>query len=133
MAKERKKHSSLLVLLICVLSVPTASILLGILPQLPPLQAVNEETLAMFKPYLLMGGILGLAHILLRPILRIVSAPLGCLTLGAFGFVIDIALIYLSTYLLNTYAEFSLAFPSLLQAAVTAFLINLLCAVTQSR
>jgi putative membrane protein len=44
---------------------------------------------------LLAGTALGVIYLLIRPILRILTLPIGCLTLGLFGFVLDAGLIYL--------------------------------------
>ena len=40
------------------------------------------------------GAALGVVYLLVRPILRILTLPIGCLTLGLFGYGIDAALIY---------------------------------------
>lgn len=80
------------------------------------------------RPALMTGALLGVAHLLLRPILRLVSAPLGCLTLGLFGFVIDVGLIYLCAHFV---AGFQV--PTPLYAIVTALLINFICALAAGR
>lgn len=41
------------------------------------------------------GAILGVGYLLVRPILRILTMPVGCLTLGLSNFVIDVALLLL--------------------------------------
>ena len=64
----------------------------------------------------------------LRPVLRLLSAPLGCLTLGLSGTVIDVALIYLSARLFPAFQV-----PSLLYACLTALLINGVCAFATGR
>ena len=46
------------------------------------------------KATVMAGTLLGAAHVVLRPVLRLLSAPLGCLTMGLSGMVIDVALIY---------------------------------------
>jgi len=43
----------------------------------------------------LAGAALGVAYLVLRPVLRILTLPIGCLTLGLFGFALDAGLIYL--------------------------------------
>jgi putative membrane protein len=44
---------------------------------------------------LIAGAALGVVYLLIRPVLRILTLPIGCLTLGLFGFVLDAGLIYL--------------------------------------
>jgi len=43
----------------------------------------------------LAGAALGVVYLLIRPVLRILTLPIGCLTLGLFGFALDAGLIYL--------------------------------------
>lgn len=43
----------------------------------------------------LAGAALGVVYLVLRPVLRILTLPIGCLTLGLFGFALDAGLIYL--------------------------------------
>ena len=86
----KRRKNPFLVFLCCVLAVPTCGVMVGDLTL--PAQW-SEATLALLRPWLLVGTLLGIAHLLVRPILRILSAPIGCLTLGLFGLVIDVALI----------------------------------------
>ena len=39
------------------------------------------------------GAVLGLAYLIIRPILRFLTLPIGCLTLGLSNFVIDTILL----------------------------------------
>ena len=39
------------------------------------------------------GAVLGLAYLIIRPVLRLLTLPIGCLTLGLSNFVIDTALL----------------------------------------
>jgi len=81
-----------------------------------------------FAPLLATGTVLGLGHLILRPLLRLISAPLGCLTLGLFGMVIDVGLLYGCASLVEGYAV-----PDLLCALLTAVTINAICAVAAGR
>lgn len=118
--KKRPGSPWLLIMLCCILAVPTVGVLMGLVPSDVKLEAA--------KPALLVGALLGVAHILLRPALRLLFAPVGCLTLGLFGLVIDVGLIYLC-------ADFVEGFrvPSFLYALLTALLINAICAVAAGR
>ena len=118
--KKRQGSSWLLIWLCCILAVPTVGVLMGLVPP-----DVNP---AAMRPALLVGGLLGLAHIVLRPVLRLLFAPGGCLPLGLFGLVIDVGLIYLSASFVEGFHV-----PSLLYALLTALLINAICAVAAGR
>ena len=110
MASGRKGGSIWLTFLACMLSMPTAVALLpGIVAQ-PSQQAV------------LAGALLGFAHILLRPVLRLISAPIGCLTLGLSGIVIDVALIFGCGYFVSGFAV-----NDWTHAVLAAILVNFLC------
>lgn len=120
----RRKRSPFLIFLCCVLAVPTCGMLIGDL-RVPSDAAANPEALwVLLQPWLSVGVLLGLAHLLIRPILRLLSAPLGCLTLGLFGFAIDVALIYGCAYCV---VEFTISGG--FYAILTALLINCICAI----
>ena len=119
----RNRKSPFTVFLCCTLAVPTCGVLVG---DLNIDQAMELELLIeILRPWLAVGALLGLAHILLRPILRMLSAPLGCLTLGFFGFVIDVGMIYACAYLVDGFQ-----ISGLLYAVLTAILINTIVAFT---
>lgn len=121
----KRRKSPFLVFLCCVLAVPTCGVLVGdlVLPG-----AWTEATLSLLRPWLTVGMLLGAAHLLVRPILRLLSAPIGCLTLGLFGLVIDVALIYVCAHFVEGFAV-----SGLLYAVLTAILINTICAIVGSR
>lgn len=118
--KKRRGGRHTIVFLCCTLAVPTVGGMMGLYDGVP--------TLEQMAPALATGALLGLAHLILRPVLRLVSAPLGCLTLGLFGMVIDVGLIYLCDHFV---AGFTV--PGLLYAVLTAILINTICAVAAGR
>ena len=111
MGERMKPARSTLVFLTCLLAVPTVPNLIYGAPDLADVAAM--------KPYLLSGAILGLAHLALRPLLRLLTAPLGCLTFGLSGTVIDVLLIYFSARLVPGFP-----IPEFLCALLTALLIN---------
>ena len=121
----KRRKSPFLVFLCCVLAVPTCGVLVGdlVLPG-----AWTEATLSLLRPWLTVGVLLGAAHLLVRPILRLLSAPIGCLTLGLFGLVIDVALIYVCAHFVEGFAV-----SGLLYAVLTAVLSNTICAIVGSR
>ena len=110
-----------MIVLCCVLAVPTVAALLGA-------DGGGMPTFEQAKPALLTGLVLGLAHLIVRPLLRLITTPLGCLTFGGIGFVIDVALIYAADYLVPTFEM-----PGLLYAVLTALLINVVCAIVAGR
>lgn len=114
MRKKRLSRSTV-ILLTCLLAVPTV----------PELMYGTDiwGNPNLLKPCLAAGFLLGLAHLLLRPLLRLIAAPIGCLTLGLSGTVIDVGLIYLAAELAEGFAR-----PEFLCALLTALLINVVCA-----
>ena len=104
----------------CTLAVPMVAALMGYYGA--------TVTFEQAKPALVTGALLGLAHIVLRPALRMVFAPLGCLTFGLFGMVIDVGLLYASNLLVKGFEV-----PSLLYAVLTAMVINGVCAIAGGR
>ena len=118
--KRQKGSPWLLIFLCCVLAVPTVAIMFGVYE--------GQLTLELLKPALVTGALLGVAHLVLRPVLRLLSAPLGCLTLGLFGLVIDVGLIYACGSVVRGFNV-----PGPLYALLTAVLINAICAVAAGK
>lgn len=118
--KKKKGGGGTIILLACVLAVPTVAEIMGLYDA--PL------TLEAAKPALLVGAVLGLAHLLLRPVLRFMFSAIGCLTFGLFGIVIDVGLIYASA---RSVPGFEV--PGPLYAVLTALVINVVCAVAGGR
>ena len=118
--RKRRGGRWTIIFLTCTLAVPTVAALMGFYGPTP--------TLAQLRPALVTGALLGLAHLVLRPLLRVLFAPLGCLTLGLFGMVIDVGLLYGCGYLVEGFEV-----PGLLYAVLTAMLINAMCAIAGGR
>ena len=104
----------------CVLAVPTVANLMGFYNGAP----TEEQLIASAT----VGAMLGVMHIFLRPVLRFIFAPLGCLTLGAFGMVIDIILLYACDFAV---ADFTIS--GFLYAFLTAVTVNAVCAIAGGR
>ena len=115
---KRKRGASRwsIIFLCCLLAVPTVAMMMG--------EYAGNITLETLTPALVTGALLGIAHLVLRPVLRLISAPLGCLTLGLFGMVIDVGLIYFCGAMVRGFEV-----PGPLYAVLTAVLINAVCAV----
>jgi len=109
--RRKRSGGAFFVLFVCILAVPTTACLMGFMDWDAGLQA--------FRPHIVTGALLGLVHLILRPILRLVTLPLGCLTFGLSGTLIDVGLIYLSAGFVRGFAV-----PSFLYALLTAILIN---------
>ncbi len=65
------------------------------------------------------GAVLGLGYLVARPVLRLLTMPVGCLTLGLSNFVIDVALLMLCD---SWIAGFQI--DGVLWAAAASFVIN---------
>ena len=113
---------SFVVMATCILAAPTVACIMQFI------SIHSQAELKLAVPYLIVGAALGIAHLILRPVLRLITAPLGCLTFGLSGTVIDVGLIYLSARVLPTFQV-----PSLLYALLTAILINGICAIAEGR
>ena len=120
MRKRVKPPRRTIIFLTCLLALPTVACLMYGMPE----NAGFES----FRPMLAAGALLGLAHLLLRPLLRIITAPLGCLTFGLSGTVIDIALIYLCAHFVEGFS-----IPGFLYALLSAMFINAVTAFTGAR
>lgn len=119
----KKKHGASrwsIIFMTCLLAVPTVAMMMG--------EYAGEITLKTLTPALVTGALLGAAHLVLRPVLRLLTAPLGCLTLGLFGMVIDVGMIYACGGLVKGFNV-----PGPLYALLTAVLINAVCAVAGGR
>lgn len=69
------------------------------------------------------GVVLGLAYMLIRPILRILTLPIGCLTLGLFGIVIDTVLVLA----ISSIRVMGFSVTSPFSALVVALVCNAMC------
>ena len=98
--------------LCCLFGVPTSMQLFGGVAA-PDLMIAVEA-----------GVLLAIGYLLLRPILKLLTLPIGCLTLGLTNFAIDVGLLYGCAYILEGFEV-----TSLLGAIFTAFLINAISAV----
>lgn len=120
MRRNAKTPRKTLIFLTCLLAIPTvATILYG---------APENTDLETYAPLLAMGAALGLVHIILRPLLRFITAPLGCLTFGLSGTAIDIALIYVADHFVDAFHV-----PDFLFALLTALAINAIAAFVGAR
>lgn len=113
---------SFVVMATCILAAPTVACIMQFI------SIYSQAELKLAVPYLIVGAALGIAHLILRPVLRLITAPLGCLTFGLSGTAIDVGLIYLSARVLPAFQV-----PSLLYALLTAILINGICAFAGGR
>ena len=113
---------SFVVMATCILAAPTVACIMQFI------SIHSQAELKLAVPYLIVGTALGIAHLILRPVLRLITAPLGCLTFGLSGTAIDVGLIYLSARVLPAFQV-----PSLLYALLTAILINGICAIAGGR
>lgn len=112
MSKEVRQGKTFITFMCCVLSMAT-------LPYLLPGVTAAEPSAAVAA-----GVILGLAYLVIRPVMRILTLPVGCLTLGLFNLVIDVALIYLSSHLIDGFAV-----EGIVNVVLSAVLVNSVCAI----
>ena len=112
----RRNNRYAIVFTCCVLAMPTC---------VKMLSGFHSESLTVSA---IMGAVLGLAHMLVRPIIRVLTMPIGCLTLGLIQPVIDIALIYGCDRLVD---GFSVTDP--LHALLAVIMINAITFIAAGR
>ncbi len=105
--KEARPGGVAVTFLCCVLGVPTCAKLI------PGIAAADVMA------GLQAGVLLGVAYLLLRPGLKLLTLPIGCLTLGLTNFAIDVGLLYGCAYLIEGFSV-----ESVIAAVGTAVLIN---------
>jgi|GEM_PF-1048955 len=105
--KSAKPGGIAVTFLCCVLGVPTCAKLL------PGIVAAD------YMASLQAGVLLGAAYLLLRPGLKLLTLPIGCLTLGLTNFAIDVGLLYGCAHLIEGFSV-----ESVIAALGTALLIN---------
>ena len=120
MSGRKRPPRSAIIFLTCLLSIPTLYTILY-----PEMCAGDLKA---YIPHFAVGALLGICHLVLRPILRLVSAPVGCLTLGLIGTIIDIALIYVCAHFVNGFEK-----PTFTFAALAVLMINFICVLAGGR
>ena len=105
-----------IVFLCCLLAMPTCAKLLP---------GFHMESIA---AGLTAGALLGIVHLVVRPVIRLLAVPLGCLTLGLILPVIDMGLIYACD---RYVAGFSVSDP--LQVLLSVILINAVTYIAAGR
>ena len=113
MNKKPQFSRNTLTFLCCLLAMPTATYLI------PGIAADTIETA------ILAGAVLGGCYLLVRPILRVLTLPIGCLTLGLTNLLIDVALI---EALPKVFPGFTVS--GFQAALLSALLVNGVCMIT---
>ncbi len=116
--KRPPRHA--IIFLTCLMAVPTLYTILY-----PEMCAGDLKA---YIPHFAVGALLGICHLILRPVLRLISAPVGCLTLGLVGTAIDIGLIYLCAALVDGFEA-----PTFLFAILTVLMVNFICVLAGGR
>jgi putative membrane protein len=110
--KKVKQGKTFITFMCCILAMVTAPYLLAGITVTEPSQAVAAGTL------------LGLAYLIIRPIMRLLTLPVGCITLGLFNTVIDVLLIYGCSSLIDGFQV-----ATVFDALLAAILVNSACAI----
>lgn len=86
---------------------------------------------AVWQIFLFLGVVLGLLNFFVKPVLNLITLPLRIITLGLFGFVVNMALIWIVDVM---FKEFSapLLYPLLLTTLIIWGLSTTLSIFTQS-
>ena len=84
---------------------------------------------ALWQMYLLLGIILGLLNLFVKPILDTITLPLRIITLGVFGFIINMGLIWVVDYVFKEFSAplfYPLLWTTLIVFAANAIFIRIL-------
>ena len=100
--------------MVCVLAIPT-------LCRLLPPSMIQAETAG---DALAVGVLLGMAYLVVRPVLRLVTLPIGCLTLGMFNLALDAGLIWAAGWFIPGFTV-----TGALTVILSAVFINVIIAV----
>ena len=112
MSKEVKQSRVFIIFLCCVLSMPTcAKIMPGV-------------TATDLRAAVAAGVILGLAYLIVRPVMHVITLPVGCVTFGLTNLAIDVGLIWACGQLIEGFQV-----DTLLTALLAAVMVNALCAI----
>lgn len=112
----RRNNRYAIVFTCCLLAMPTC------------VELLSSFTSDSIYTSLIMGALLGATHLALRPIIRVLTAPIGCLTLGLIQPVIDVGLIYLCDHFVE---GFAVGDP--LDALLAVVLINVITFIAAGR
>lgn len=120
MAGKKRPPRYAIIFLTCLMTIPTLYTILY-----PEMCAGDLKA---YIPHFAVGALLGICHLVLRPILRLISAPVGCLTLGLVGTAIDIGLIYLCSAVVKGFQR-----PAFLFVLLAVLMINFICVLAGGR
>ena len=95
---------------------------MGIVADPSVVSAVGGETAASVLAFLFVGLVFGVVNAIVRPVLRILSLPITCLTLGLFAVVVNAAMLWLTSWL-SSFTALRLEIDSFFWTAVLATLI----------
>ena len=70
------------------------------------------------------GVFLGAVYLVIRPVLRVLTFPLGCLTFGLIHFALDMGIIYACAYFIDGFEV-----ADLFSGALMAILVNAVVAI----
>lgn len=92
-------------------------------------EAAGNNTVGVVVAYLFIGLIFGIVNAVVRPIVRFLSLPITCLTLGLFAIVINAAMLVLTSWL-SSYTPIGLHVESFFWDAILgAVIISIVSAI----
>lgn len=113
MSAKVRQGRTFITFVCCIMAMMTCPYLLPGVEAAEPVAALSAGTL------------LGLAYLIIRPVMRILTLPIGCLTLGFFNLAIDVGLIWLCSEMIDGFRV-----ATLMDALFSALLVNAVCAIT---
>ena len=108
----KKTNNMFLTFLACVVAVPTLVFILPGIEAQDMMQAVTA------------GVLLGIVYLMVRPILRLLTFPLGCLTFGVFHFALDVGILFACAHFIEGFT-----ITSIWSGVLAAILVNAVIAI----
>jgi putative membrane protein len=86
---------------------------------------ITEKGMSLLMTYALATVVIGLVNSIVRPVLRLLTLPLNCLTFGLFGWVLNALLFYATHYVVPGF-EVKSVLGALLGPALMSFITSIL-------
>ncbi|MDR2956661.1 MAG: phage holin family protein [Coriobacteriales bacterium] len=80
-------------------------------------------------PTLIFSAVLALVNTFFKPILQVISLPITIITLGIFALVINVLMLYLASWLSNTFFDTGFVIANFFSALVASIIISIVTAI----
>ena len=102
---------------------------IGFANNAPLLSAGNVLNVDVIVSTVIFSAVLALVNNLIKPICKLIALPITIVTLGIFALVINVAMLYLASWISNSFFDTGLIISGFFSALLASLLIGLLTAV----